>query len=145
MTRSKKGPNDPKRLDPGNYNNLHNVCAVERSNGGARNGFWQFYSINGFSEPFVRGRTVFVRTNCADQWRLPIGEQTDPYYIKAIQNGAQLPYQAYEGWRKVWQNPSLDNRMLGEHVGVVDDGFDLVCFSMETRYDYYVRDAEVTH
>jgi hypothetical protein len=135
---------DDRRYDPKQYSSLGNVCAVERSNGGSRNGFWKY--TDKFHEPNVRGRTVFVQTSCSDYTRLPQDQQTDVNYRKAMQNGAQLPDDAYKGWIKVWQNDNLWNRMLGEHVGVLAPGdMDLTCFSMQSEPNRRIRDAEVMH
>ena len=59
-------------------------------------------------------------------------------------DGKQLSDERYEGWRAVWNNGFINNRMHGGKYGSEDDK-DLTCLGLDPEADKAMKDANWIH
>lgn len=87
-------------------------------------------------------QTIWVKTDCKTAARLPY-EKQNANYRKAMDDGKHLSNERYEGWRAVWNNGFLNNRMQGGKYGL--DDMDLGCFGTDPEADKSLKDANWIH
>lgn len=87
-------------------------------------------------------QTVWVKTDCNTAARLPYEKQHRDYQ-HAMDDGKHLGNERYEGWRAVWKNEFINNRMQGGKYGVDDK--DLGCWGAVPEADKSTKDANWIH
>lgn len=119
-----------------------NVCVQERSSWRGQNDFYK-WAADDYGEPTVRGHMAFVRTDCVSGYRLPVEKQDNDRYALAMRNGGAMGDEDYEGWRKVWNNRYISDKMLGETYGLNDK--EQECLSQFSESDARLQDALLSH